>query len=79
MGVGDNLFEGLPPPSAKLHASQSYQQQQEEEEAQLRPKTATANHQSSPLPAPPQPVLKSALKRPKPLQPNSDADGNSLL
>lgn len=69
--MADNLFEGLPPPSAELHPPQH---QREEEVERLYPKTATAGRKSSPLPAP-DPVLKSALKRPKPVEPNPD--GNS--
>ena len=56
--MGDNLFEGLPPPS------QQNPQQQEEDKKQ-RHSTTTSSSSSSPVP-PPIPVLKSALKRPKP-------------
>ncbi|XP_015875355.1 uncharacterized protein LOC107412161 [Ziziphus jujuba] len=82
MGVSDNLFEGLPPPSAERHGSQPQQQEEEEKEEeeaqQFHPKTASSGNppQSSTLPASPPPVLKSALKRPKPLQPNPDDDDN---
>lgn len=70
--MAENLFEGLPPPSTELHPPQH--QREEEEEVELYPKTATADRKSSPLPAP-EPVIKSALKRPKPVEPNPD--GNS--
>ena len=64
--MADNLFEGLPPPSQQ-------KPQQEEEVQQQKQCSITAttvcdsstSSFSSPLP-PPNPVLKSALKRPKP-------------
>uniref|UniRef100_A0A2P2K9E5 Uncharacterized protein n=1 Tax=Rhizophora mucronata TaxID=61149 RepID=A0A2P2K9E5_RHIMU len=68
--MGDNLFEGLPPPS-----HQQQQNQQLEESGALK----TAAIEPSPAPAPPNPVLKSALKRPKPQETNPRVqDGNFL-
>ena len=58
--MGDNLFEGLPPPS-----QQKPQQQQEDKKQQQQRHSTTTSSSSSPVP-PPIPVLKSALKRPKP-------------
>ncbi|KAJ9180060.1 hypothetical protein P3X46_008351 [Hevea brasiliensis] len=59
--MGDNLFEGLPPPS-----NQQQQNQQVEE-------NASNNREPSPVPPPaPTPVLKSALKRPKPVESTPD-------
>lgn len=76
--MADNLFEGLPPPSTEPHPPQNHQEDEDEDdddEAEVYPKTAIADRKSSPLPAP-APVLKSALKRPKPVEPIPD--GNSL-
>uniref|UniRef100_A0A6N2LXA1 Nucleolar/coiled-body phosphoprotein n=1 Tax=Salix viminalis TaxID=40686 RepID=A0A6N2LXA1_SALVM len=56
--MGDSLFEGLPPPS--------HQQQNQEAEASNASKTT--KREPSTVPAPPKPALKSALKRPKPVE-----------
>uniref|UniRef100_A0A2P2K9F4 Uncharacterized protein n=1 Tax=Rhizophora mucronata TaxID=61149 RepID=A0A2P2K9F4_RHIMU len=66
--MGDNLFEGLPPPS-----HQQQQNQQLEESGALK----TAAIEPSPAPAPPNPVLKSALKRPKPQETNPRVQDDS--
>ncbi|XP_030960938.1 uncharacterized protein LOC115982469 [Quercus lobata] len=60
--MGDNLFEGLPPPS-----QQKPQEEEEEKQQHQLHNTITTSSSSfsSPVP-PPIPVLKSALKRPKP-------------
>ncbi|GAV66785.1 hypothetical protein CFOL_v3_10295 [Cephalotus follicularis] len=58
--MGDNLFEGLPPPSANHH-----QQQDELEEKQSAKASSKNSRETSPV-IMPAPVLKSALKRPKP-------------
>ncbi|CAL5404147.1 unnamed protein product [Camellia sinensis] len=55
--MGDNLFQGLPPPSAPPPARPSVEQQSS--------KITTAAAKES-LPKPPIPALKSALKRSKP-------------
>ncbi|PON73471.1 nucleolar/coiled-body phosphoprotein [Trema orientale] len=65
--MAENLFEGLPPPSANPpppSSSSSIEQQ----EPQLHSKTAASAHCDAPIP-----VLKSALKRPKPVQSNPEA------
>ncbi|KAG5232670.1 rab protein [Salix suchowensis] len=56
--MGDSLFEGLPPPS--------HQQQNQEAEASNASKPT--KREPSTVPAPPKPALKSALKRPKPVE-----------
>ncbi|KAJ6762960.1 F7O18.3 PROTEIN [Salix purpurea] len=65
--MGDSLFEGLPPPS--------HQQQNQEAEASNASKPT--KREPSTVPAPPKPALKSALKRPKPVEakPDPEADG----
>ncbi|KAF2307012.1 hypothetical protein GH714_023289 [Hevea brasiliensis] len=61
--MGDNLFEGLPRPS-----NQQLQNQQVED-------NALNNREPSPLPPPPPAfVLKSALKRSKPMESNLDPE-----
>ncbi|KAF3452334.1 hypothetical protein FNV43_RR02767 [Rhamnella rubrinervis] len=70
--MAENLFEGLPPPATELHPPQHQRQEEEEVVVELYPKTINADRKPSPLPAP-DPVLKSALKRPKPVEPNPDA------
>lgn len=74
--MADNLFEGLPPPSVNPLAPPPEQHQQESHQ---NPKTPThVNGESSSFPAP-NPVLKSALKRPKPIEPNPPPEGIVLL
>ena len=67
--MGDNLFEGLPPPSQqKPQQQQEDKKQQQQQQQQQRHNTTTSSSSSSfssPVP-PPIPILKSALKRPKP-------------
>ncbi|KAL6278854.1 hypothetical protein ACE6H2_022455 [Prunus campanulata] len=80
--MGDDLFEGLPPPSANPPPSSASELQerkppQEALKPQQKRKTATFNTDSpSPAPAPapphPKPILKSALKRPKPSESNAE-------
>ncbi|CAN1765943.1 hypothetical protein LINPERHAP1_LOCUS9782 [Linum perenne] len=53
--MGDNLFEGLPPPSHKLTEDNP-------------PPPSTTNLEVALLPPPPKPALKSALKRSKPVE-----------
>lgn len=69
--MADDLFEGLPPPSANPLPSSEHQEQ--DKEPKRKPKFATfSSDSSSSSPAQaPQPVLKSALKQPKqPSEPN---------
>lgn len=69
--MADDLFEGLPPPSASPLPSSEHQEQ--DKEPKRKPKFATfSSDSSSSSPAQaPQPVLKSALKQPKqPSEPN---------
>ncbi|PPR96452.1 hypothetical protein GOBAR_AA24216 [Gossypium barbadense] len=71
--MGDNLFEGLPPPS---HHQQLQGKENEEEEGKegnqisfsLKTSSSSNNKEASP-----KPVLKSALKRPKPTESNPEA------
>ncbi|PQP93291.1 uncharacterized protein Pyn_22817 [Prunus yedoensis var. nudiflora] len=81
--MADDLFEGLPPPSANPPPSSASELQerkppQEALKPQQKRKTATFNTDSpsSPAPAPapphPKPILKSALKRPKPSESNAE-------
>lgn len=63
--MGDSLFEGLPPPS--------HQQQNQEAEASNASKPT--KREPSTVPAPPKPALKSALKRPKPVEAKPDPEG----
>ncbi|XP_022719114.1 uncharacterized protein LOC111277148 [Durio zibethinus] len=73
--MGDNLFEGLPPPSHQQQAEEK-QEKHEEEGQQGRDqlfsslKTSSSNNSKE---ASLNPVLKSALKRPKPAEPNPEA------
>ncbi|XP_021283585.1 uncharacterized protein LOC110416064 [Herrania umbratica] len=66
--MGDNLFEGLPPPSEQ---QQLEEKKEEEQEGQGRNqnlsslKTSSSNDNKE---ASPNPVLRSALKRPKPTE-----------
>ncbi|CAK7341061.1 unnamed protein product [Dovyalis caffra] len=62
--MGDSLFEGLPPPS----------HQQQSQEAEANDISETTKRQSSPVPAPTKPALKSALKRPKPVETKPDPE-----
>ncbi|XP_044481736.1 uncharacterized protein LOC123208350 [Mangifera indica] len=58
--MGDNLFEGLPPPSSQQ------QNREHESEQEQQSTTYKKKRESSPVPAPaPAPSLKSALKKPK--------------
>ncbi|KAK7376314.1 hypothetical protein VNO78_34780 [Psophocarpus tetragonolobus] len=59
--MGDDLFEGLPPPSTLIP-----------QQLQPQPILVPTNTQSSALP-PPKPILKSAIKRPNPTQPHAQA------
>ncbi|OMO71998.1 hypothetical protein CCACVL1_17990 [Corchorus capsularis] len=68
--MGDNLFEGLPPPSHQ-------QQEKEEEDKQGKdqnPLSLKTSSSSNKKEAPPNPVLKSALKRPKPAESAPEAE-----
>ncbi|KAJ0079516.1 hypothetical protein Patl1_23201 [Pistacia atlantica] len=56
--MGDNLFEGLPPPSSQQ------QNRDHEPEQEQQSTTNKKKRESSPVPAP-APILKSALKKPK--------------
>lgn len=64
--MGDNLFEGLPPPS---HQEQNALVEENNDKSKTAP---AASIEMSPglVPAAPKPALKSALKRPKPVDPN---------
>lgn len=66
--MADNLFEGLPPPSANPIPSPSSEYESQE------PATASIK-ESSPVPAP-KSILKSSLKRPKSSE--SDPEGDYL-
>ncbi|GKV12482.1 hypothetical protein SLEP1_g23619 [Rubroshorea leprosula] len=62
--MADNLFEGLPPPS---HHEHQHEQQEEKEKGEQKQqpfslKSSSNTHRESS----PKPILKSALKRPKP-------------
>ncbi|BFG37199.1 hypothetical protein CerSpe_234730 [Prunus speciosa] len=81
--MADDLFEGLPPPSANPPPSSASELQerkppQEALKSQQKRKTATFNTDSpsspapAPAPPPPKPILKSALKRPKPSESNAE-------
>ncbi|KAH1037395.1 hypothetical protein AAZX31_20G208300 [Glycine max] len=72
--MADDLFEGLPPPSSNTLLP--HQQQQ----LQPQPIVVATNindTESSAVPAP-KPILKSALKRPNPTQPDTQAPKKSL-
>ncbi|KAJ0014449.1 hypothetical protein Pint_20426 [Pistacia integerrima] len=56
--MGDNLFEGLPPPSSQQ------QNRDHDPEQEQQSTTNKKKRESSPVPAP-APILKSALKKPK--------------
>lgn len=62
--MGDSLFEGLPPPS----------HQQQNQEAEANDTSKTTRREPSTVPAPPKPALKSALKRPKPVEAKPDPE-----
>ncbi|XP_020222741.1 uncharacterized protein LOC109805153 [Cajanus cajan] len=65
--MADDLFEGLPPPSSDTLISQHPRH----EEPIIVP---TSNTESYAVPVPPpKPILKSALKRPNPTQPDTQA------
>lgn len=87
--MADDLFEGLPPPSANPPPSSASELQerkppQEALKPQQKRKIATFNTDSpsspapAPAPPPPKPILKSALKRPKPSESNAE-EGNSFF
>ncbi|KAH7867280.1 hypothetical protein Vadar_031247 [Vaccinium darrowii] len=61
--MGDNLFQGLPPPSAPVPPRPSTEQKQS-----FTTSAATTAVAKESLPNPPPPALKSALKRSKPPQ-----------
>ena len=63
--MGDNLFEGLPPPSQQKPQQQEEDKKQQQQQQRHNTTTSSSSSFSSPVP-PPIPVLKSALKRPKP-------------
>ncbi|KAJ4836216.1 hypothetical protein Tsubulata_021281 [Turnera subulata] len=67
--MSDNLFEGLPPPSHNQEQNASIEEKTTDNS---RTSTTTSIETSAapPLPAAPKPALKSALKRPKPVEPN---------
>ncbi|KAI4301986.1 hypothetical protein L6164_035211 [Bauhinia variegata] len=67
--MADNLFEGLPPPSANLPPPPSPSSSSQHESPNL---TATCEREESPIPAP-KPILKSSLKRSNPTDSNSQA------
>ncbi|KAE8659968.1 methyltransferase-like protein 6-like [Hibiscus syriacus] len=72
--MGDNLFEGLPPPSHHQHLEEKENEEQKHEGKKsndqisfsLKKSSSTNNKEASPTP-----VLKSALKRPKPSEPEA--------
>ncbi|RDX60461.1 hypothetical protein CR513_61396 [Mucuna pruriens] len=66
--MADDLFEGLPPPSSNTLIPQHHEQ------LQPQPIVVPTNNntESSAIP-PPKPILKSALKRPNPTQPDTQA------
>ncbi|GMY20414.1 nucleolar/coiled-body phosphoprotein [Fagus crenata] len=63
--MADNLFEGLPPPSQQKPQQEEVQQQKQCSITATTVCYSSTSSFSSPFP-PPNPVLKSALKRPKP-------------
>ncbi|KAG6647419.1 uncharacterized protein LOC122315989 isoform X2 [Carya illinoinensis] len=67
--MADNLFEGLPPPSQQ---KQEQLQQEEQHRCSTTATIACDSSLSSALPAP-NPILKSALKRPEPTESNPEA------
>ncbi|TKY52072.1 hypothetical protein E2542_SST23592 [Spatholobus suberectus] len=73
--MADDLFEGLPPPSSNS-IPQHHEQLQPQPEPIVISTTTTTNNDnntdSSAVPAP-KPILKSALKRPNPTQPDTRA------
>ncbi|XVF06371.1 hypothetical protein REPUB_Repub06bG0042400 [Reevesia pubescens] len=71
--MGDNLFEGLPPPSHQLQVEEEEEEEEEEEGKNqnfLSLKTSSGNNNKE---ASSNPVLKSSLKRPKPTESNPEA------
>ncbi|KAL2994297.1 hypothetical protein AAZX31_10G157700 [Glycine max] len=65
----DDLFDGLPPPSS---STLILPQQQQHNHEPILVATNNNNPESSAVPAP-KPILKSALKRPNPTQPDTQA------
>ncbi|XVF57163.1 hypothetical protein PTKIN_Ptkin06aG0182200 [Pterospermum kingtungense] len=70
--MGDNLFEGLPAPSHQQEEEKVEEEEgkQGKDQSFLSLKTSSGNNNKE---APPNPVLKSALKRPKPTESNPEA------
>ncbi|XP_039067241.1 uncharacterized protein LOC120213163 [Hibiscus syriacus] len=75
--MGDNLFEGLPPPSHHQQLEEKENEEAQKHEAKknndqnsfsLKTSSSTNHKEASPTP-----VLKSALKRPKPSESNPEA------
>lgn len=66
--MADDLFDGLPPPSSSTLILPQQQQQHNHEPILVA--TNNNNPESSAVPAP-KPILKSALKRPNPTQPDT--------
>ncbi|KAG4395436.1 hypothetical protein GLYMA_20G222100v4 [Glycine max] len=72
--MADDLFEGLPPPSSNTLLPRQQQQLQPQP---IVVATNINDTESSAVPAP-KPILKSALKRPNPTQPDTQAPKKSL-
>lgn len=68
--MADDLFDGLPPPSSSTLILPQQQQQQQHNHEPILVATNNNNPESSAVPAP-KPILKSALKRPNPTQPDT--------
>ncbi|GMI79168.1 hypothetical protein like AT3G04560 [Hibiscus trionum] len=71
--MGDNLFEGLPPPSHHQQLEEKENEQEDKDQGNqvsfsLKTCSSSNNKEASPIP-----VLKSALKRPKPTESNPEA------
>ncbi|CAI0464709.1 unnamed protein product [Linum tenue] len=65
--MGDNLFEGLPPPSHQLH-----------KDNHPPPPLAKSNTELVLVPPPPKSALKSALKRSKPVESTQEPEGSGV-
>ncbi|KAK8633929.1 hypothetical protein V6N13_014761 [Hibiscus sabdariffa] len=68
--MGDNLFEGLPPPSHHQQLEEKEEEKDQGNQNLFSLKTSSSNNYKE---ASPTPVLKSALKRPKPTESNPEA------
>ncbi|KAL4377830.1 hypothetical protein GQ457_02G033940 [Hibiscus cannabinus] len=68
--MGDNLFEGLPPPSHHQQLEEKEEEKDQVNQISFSLKTSSSSHNKE---ASPTPVLKSALKRPKPTESNPEA------